>query len=275
MFPVRRGASRGQEPETAMTDPAPTRDAPLLDSGRDPAPVEVVPATGSARLLLICEHAGRALPARLGGLGLTERELSLHIAWDIGAEGVARQLAARLECALVVQRYSRLVIDCNRPPLGAQSIPETSDGIAIPGNRGLDDHAKQARVDEIFCPYARACETLIADPAIRAAVSIHSFTPVLGGIARRMDIGFLHRTPESRGSVLANAFRAQAPDLNVADNEPYRIEDETDWFIPRCAEPRGIPHCLVEIRNDHLATPAAQDAWAARLARVIPSILET
>jgi predicted N-formylglutamate amidohydrolase len=259
-----------------MTDQAERAEpAGLLDPRRDPAPVEVVPATRRHDLLLVCEHAGRAIPARLDGLGLSERELSLHIAYDIGAEAVARRLAARLGCALVVQAFSRLVIDCNRPPLGRQSIPETSDGVAVPGNRGLSEADKRARADEIFAPFARACEAAVAAPGLRAAFSIHSFTPAMGGVPRPWHIGFLHRHPASRGGELAEAFRAQEPELSVADNAPYRIEDETDWFIPRCAEPRGLPHSLIEIRNDAIREAPGQDLWAARLARLLEAFPET
>lgn len=259
-----------------MTDQAESGEpAGLLDPRRDPAPVEVVPATRRDDLLLVCEHAGRAIPARLDGLGLSERELAMHIAYDIGAEAVARRMAGRLGCALVVQAFSRLVIDCNRPPLGRQSIPEVSDGVAVPGNRGLSEAEKRARVEEVFEPYARACEAAAAAPGLRAAFSIHSFTPAMGGAPRPWHIGFLHRHPASRGSELADLLRAREPELSVAENAPYRIEDETDWFIPRCAEPRGVPHSLIEIRNDNIREARGQELWAGRLADLIERFLES
>lgn len=243
-----------------------TGPARLLDPARDPGAVDVTAPAVRPQLLLVCEHAGRLIPARLEGLGLTEAERARHIAWDIGAESVARGLARRLGARLVVQRYSRLVIDCNRPPLGIQSIPEVSDGTRVPGNRGLGEADKAARVSEIFEPYAAALAEEAAAPGLAAMVSIHSFTPVMNGMERPWDIGFCYRSAESRGAGLAAAFRAAHPDLNVADNEPYQIDDETDWFVPRCAEPSGLPHCLIEIRNDRIATEAGAALWADRLA---------
>src|SRR5258706_15679634 len=88
--------------------------------------VEVVNGDGTSRFVLICDHASPVLPRALGTLGLAEEDLRTHIAWDIGALGVARHLALELDAPLLYQRYSRLVIDCNRPLVAPDSIPETS-----------------------------------------------------------------------------------------------------------------------------------------------------
>lgn len=248
--------------------------AALLDPAVDPAPVEQVAATARPDLLFVCEHAGRLIPRSLGDLGLAPGEIDRHIAWDIGAEGVARRLAAALGAGLILQRYSRLVIDCNRPPLGMQSVPETSDGTEIPGNRNLSDGAGAARVAAIFRPFAEACEVAIADRRIRAAYSIHSFTPRMNGFTRPWHIGFCSRQAGS-GSALARRFGAAHPALTVAENQPYQIDDETDWFIPRVVEPRGIAHALIEIRNDQIADEEGQTLWAGRLAALFQTSRET
>lgn len=240
----------------------------LLDPRHDPSPVDVVEPGARPDILLVCEHAGQAVPRALDGLGLPSGEIDRHIGWDIGAEALARDMAARLGCGLIVQRYSRLVIDCNRPPDGPHAMPEVSDGTAVPGNRGLDAAARTARVAEIFTPFAEACRTRVAPP-VRAAFSIHSFEPVLAGVTRPWDIGFLYRSEESGGAHLARAMRKAHPSLDVGDNEPYTIEPETDWFIPACAEPAGLIHSLIEVRNDHLRDPASISAWADRLTTLI------
>ncbi|MDU8944181.1 N-formylglutamate amidohydrolase [Ovoidimarina sediminis] len=247
----------------------------LLDPGADPAPVEDIAPARPSSLLFVCEHAGRAVPQALGDLGLSPREMDRHIAWDIGAEPVARRLASAVGARLVLQRYSRLVIDCNRPPLGTGSIPGTSDGTTIPGNLGLSDDDKSARVAEIFEPFAGACSAAAADPGIRAAYSIHSFTPTMNGRDRPWHIGFCARQPDSGASELAERFRLANPDLTVAVNEPYQIDDETDWFIPRVAEPRGVLHALIEIRNDLIASPEGQALWGDWLADLFLSMPET
>lgn len=246
----------------------------LLQPGADPEPVELANPDAAGPLLLVCEHAGRAIPRCLDNLGLSDDELGLHIAYDIGAEQVANGLASRFGCTLLRQRYSRLVIDCNRPPGTVQSIPETSDTIAIPGNRNLSDAARTARECEVFAPYATQCGALVKRPDLRFVFSIHSFTPRMQGVSRPWDIGFLYRQPASLGDRLVELASASWPDLQVGSNEPYQIEDATDWFIPVCVEPLGIPHSLIEIRNDLLLTPDDCDAWADRLYRLISNFME-
>jgi len=248
---------------------------PLLVAGVDPDPVEIVNPDAASGLLLVCEHAGRAIPGALGDLGLPRAEMERHIAYDIGAEKVARHLAQTFDCTLILQRYSRLVIDCNRPPGTAQSIPEVSDGTKVPANEGLSPAAAEARVAVIFEPYASACRIRMADPDLRFAYSVHSFTPHLDGVDRPWDIGFLHRATASHGAALTDRAARLWPEMDVGDNQPYQIETGTDWFVPACAEPRGIPHALIELRNDHLLTDAGCADWAVRLHRLLSEFMET
>lgn len=239
----------------------------------DPAPVAEINAAGAAPLLLVCEHAGQAIPARLAGLGVTRDQLDAHIGWDIGAAEVTRRLAAALDAPAVMQRYSRLVIDCNRPPEAPDSIPETSDGHAIPGNRGVSAQERRARIDEIFAPYQAAVAARLDRAAIGSTVSIHSFTPRMNGIDRPWDVGFLFRRDAATSSRLAEALAALAPDLIIGMNQPYQIDDESDWFVPRIGEARGLPHSLIEIRNDHIRSAAGQRLWAERLSLILGAFI--
>ncbi len=247
----------------------------LLDPGLDPAPVERVNGDATHPLLLICEHAGRAIPAACGTLGLTADVLDMHIAYDIGAEQVARRLANAFGCTLVLQRYSRLVYDCNRPPGSPAAIPAVSDCIEIPGNRTLGQAEAARRTEEIFAPFAAQSLVAIGQPHIAGAVSIHSFTRQLQGQAPRpWDIGFLYRRAQSRGDDLVRCCQQNWPELTVGRNEPYQISDDSDWFIPVCAEPRRVPHALIEIRNDQIDTEAGQALWADRLYHLLTEFMD-
>lgn len=237
----------------------------LLEFGRDPDPIEIVNEHAKSDTLLVCEHAGIEIPARLNQLGLGKNEFGMHIARDIGAEPVARRLAQLLDCTLILQRYSRLVIDCNRPPGSPQSIPEISDGVSVPGNQALTQADIDQRRTRIFEPFADACRTAIARPDLQYAFSVHSFTPEMNGESRPWDVGLLYRDAISRGDQLMSLSRLMWSDLNIGENEPYNISDSGDWFIPVCVEPRGLAHCLFEIRNDHLRSMADCEAWADRL----------
>src|SRR5256714_11717788 len=147
----------------------------------EPEPVTLENEAGGAVFFLTCEHAGRVFPRRLGTLGLPEHETLRHIAWDIGIGAVGRELSRRLDAAVILQTYSRLVIDCNRDPNLPSSIPEISENTEIPGNRGLHDAERTTRPDAIFRPYhnaiAAALDRRAAVNRAPALVALHSFTP--------------------------------------------------------------------------------------------------
>jgi predicted N-formylglutamate amidohydrolase len=252
-----------------------SRPAPLLGPGDLPA-VEVVNAAGGSPVLLLCDHASNAMPAGLDRLGLDESVLRLHVAWDIGAAEVARRLAARFDAPLVLSGYSRLVVDCNRRPGHPASIPTESDGIAVPGNRNLDDGTVERRLAACFQPYHDAIDRLLAGFAQRrivpAVLSIHSFTPVFGGAARPWQIGVLwNRDPRVPERLLA-VLRAD-PRIVVGDNEPYDARDDHGYSIKRHAEGAGLPHALVEIRQDLIDTRYGAEEWAYRIGDAVSPIL--
>jgi len=247
---------------------------PALLSANDPAPVEWFNAESAAPVLLVCEHAGRAVPEALDGLGLPDGAIDDHIGWDIGALAVARRIADRLEAPLVAQRYSRLVIDCNRPPHSPGAIPEVSDDHRIPGNTALCPEERAARVHDVFDPFAAAVVDGFAIAPRKLAISIHSFTRAMRGQPERpWHAGFLARQDLDTSRRFIDYIGQAAPHLALAQNEPYQVDDETDWFIPTQCETRNIRHSLVEIRNDLIGTPEGQDLWAGYLTTAIQSIL--
>ncbi len=247
----------------------------LLAAG-DMPPVEVFNADGESALLIVADHAGNAFPRSVGNLGLDAVDRGRHIAWDLGIAGVCRIVSDLLHATLIQQHYSRLVIDCNRPPGTAQSIPEVSDGTLVPGNRALQGAARLAREGEIFRPYhARIAAELDRRQAAGRAlalIAMHSFTPVFDRVKRPWDIGVLHHRDSRLAHALLAVLRRQG-DLIVGDNEPYDVSDATDWTIPLHGERRGILHVGIEIRQDLIAGPDEQAAWGARIAALLPLAL--
>lgn len=249
------------------TPPWPTSHR-LLRPG-DPAPVEIVNERGNGRIVLTCEHAGRGIPQRLGDLGVSPADMDRHIAWDIGAGDLARRLADKLNAPLVLQRYSRLVIDCNRPLDAPDCIPEISDGTPIRGNRHLSLEAKAQRYAEIHMPLHQTVDRLLEQHQARVLVSVHSFTPVFGTEARPMQAALLFNRDPRLAHLLQREIASRRPDLLVALNAPYSVDDDSDFTIPRHGETRGLAHVLLEVRNDQLAAAAERDAWAGLLAESI------
>jgi len=233
----------------------------LLLSG-DLPPVEIVNPEGKSRFLLIGDHAGNVVPTALGDLGVSADELARHIGWDIGVEALGRNLAARLDAVFVRQRYSRLVIDCNRDPASAAAIPAVSDRTSVPGNIGLGPGARDARITEIHEPYQQAIGAALGD---RVLVSLHSFTPVLGEAERVWHLGVLHAGHNDGFARRLHDWLVEHSGRMVGDNEPYRM-DTTDYTVPRHAFESGRPYVELEVRQDLLGDAAGVDAIAALLA---------
>ena len=223
---------------------------------RDPPPFTVENADGASPIVLSCDHASNLVPRALKGLGLVERELHRHIAWDQGAAEVARGLSRRLDATAVLSGYSRLVIDCNRSPEHETSIAEVSDGTAVPGNVGISAEARAARKRTLFDPYheglAGALERVRGRGQMPVLVSVHSFTPVLAGKPRPWQISVLWGYDPRVPVPLLAALRGRG-DLVVGDNEPYSGRNRHGHTIKVHGARTRTPHALVEIRADEIA----------------------
>ncbi len=234
----------------------------------DPHPLEVVGERYRGQFFLTCEHAGRAIPSCLGDLGIGRREMDRHIAYDVGAEEVSRKLSDLLSAPLYIQRYSRLVIDCNRPARASDSIPEMSDGTVIPKNIGLCPQDREERYLLIHRPYHDAVKEALGrfvmlngEPILLA---IHSFTPVMRstGEAREYELGLLYNRDDRFARAMLEVVNLSYPEIKAALNVPYTVDDLSDYTIPVHGEARGIPHVLIEIRNDLISNQAGQSRWA-------------
>jgi predicted N-formylglutamate amidohydrolase len=248
-----------------------TRSARQLLVLGDPHPFTTYDCGRSSPFVIVCDHAGRCLPHQLGTLGLSGADLERHIAWDIGAGAVASRLGEMLDATVIRQNYSRLVIDCNRPPGSPTSIAEISERTIVPGNVGLSSADRDRRAHEIFEPYHHRIEQELnrrraaSEPTV--LIAMHSFTPCYLSVERPWHIGLLYRHV-AFAHVLIDLLRAE--DLVVGDNEPYRVSDETDYTLPVHGERRHLPHVGIEIRQDLVAEEVGQVRWATLLARLLP-----
>lgn len=234
----------------------------------EPPPFEVVRGDGASPFFLICDHAGRRIPRALGTLGLGDDDLARHIAWDIGARGLAEAMSERLDAILIAQTYSRLVIDCNRPLTSPTSIAPRSEDTDVPGNADVSADEAAARAREIFSPYhARIAAELDARAAAKRPtflISVHSFTPVYKGFVRPWHLGMLYHRDARIAQAMLAMIRAEG-EWVVGDNEPYSVSDGTDYAIPVHGEQRGLAHLELEVRQDLIADEAGQRAWAGRI----------
>ncbi len=238
--------------------------------------VAVENAEGKSAILLVCEHASNKLPLRYGNLGLGSDALSSHIAWDPGALAIARLLSRKLDAALIFQRFSRLIYDCNRPPESASAMPASSEIYDIPGNENLSDAERFARTAALYIPFHEAVSGLIERRKITGKgtvlVTIHSFTPVYHGRVRDVQIGILH----DADSRLADAMLKDAkPNFRVERNEPYGPEDGVTHTLRLHALPNGLLNVMIEVRNDLITDEEGQQAAAEYLGELLRKAIAT
>jgi predicted N-formylglutamate amidohydrolase len=250
---------------------------PLL-AADEPPPVLAERRDGRSPFVIAVDHASARIPRGLADLGLPPSELQRHIAWDLGALGVARELARLLDAPLVAQNYSRLVIDCNRDPQVDSSIPRSSEWTVIPGNQDLAPAAAAARHAEIFAPYHDHLRALLEErrAAGRATILVaqHSMTDVYKGVRREMHAAILYNRDRRFAGLVLDELRREHG-LIVADNQPYFVSDATDYTIPRHGEARGLPHVEIEIRQDLVSGTAGQVEWARRLSQALENAHRT
>lgn len=247
----------------------------MLASSLDwPAACECIRESGASDLVFLCEHASNFVPQEFGQLGLDYSDLQRHIAWDIGAAEVTRKLAAELGAPAFLGTYSRLLIDLNRPPHCAESIPLESEGTAIPGNAELTIEEIVRRETMIFTPFHNVIAEYLNNRQTEGRptrlVAIHSFTPVYFGVSRPWHAGVLFGRSEGFARFALSRLRADKS-LNAALNQPYSICRDSDYAIPIHGDDRQIDAILIEIRNDLIRNKTGTEKWASLLSSVLSS----
>lgn len=237
--------------------------------------VTVLAGRADAGLVLVCDHADNALPAEYGTLGLEKGQLRRHIAYDIGAAEITRQMSARLGVPAVLSRFSRLLIDPNRGEDDPTLIMRLSDGAVVPGNRVLNCEERERRLARFYRPYHRAIAGVLdrcLQSGVRPAIlSLHSFTESWKGVSRPWHAGVLWDKDRRLAGPLLEALYAEN-NLIVGDNEPYtgRLHGDTMW---QHGTRRGIAHAIIEVRQDLIRDLAGQTAWAERLERIMRGLM--
>ncbi|MCF3638427.1 N-formylglutamate amidohydrolase [Rhizobium sp. TRM95111] len=243
-------------------------------NGND-TPFEIIDGDFSSGLVLLADHATNLLPDRYGRLGLPESAFARHIAYDIGIEPLTRSLAARLGVPAVMSRFSRLLIDPNRGEDDPTLIMRLSDGAIVPGNHPLSVEEARYRLEAFHRPYHGAVSQVIGSVAAATGraplvISLHSFTPCWKTFVRPWQITVLWDS-DHRAVVPLIAALGAIPHVTVGDNEPYDGALRGDTMFRHCMT-AGIPHALIEVRQDEIADRAGVEKWAARLAPILADL---
>jgi len=248
---------------------------PLIEPG-DPPPYMTYNDGGSAKVLLVADHASPYFPASMNQLGLADWVLDRHVTWDIGSDILTRYLADLIDAPAILAGFSRLIIDPNRKLDDPTAFIEVSDGIAIPGNQGLSETQKQMRVESFFRPYHDAIAARLREfensGSVPALISMHTCTPVFAQVVRRWHIGVMWDKDPRIARPLMERLGGM-PDICFGDNEPYSGRHTHDFTIDHHAEPAGLPHVGIEVRQDLVGNADGARKWAEILATALQETL--
>lgn len=259
------------------TDSYSERNPNGLISPDEPPAVSLLNEHGSGNVLLVGDHVSNRIPRSLRQLGVEDRVLQKHVAYDIGTRPLLTHLVDHLNAMAVIAGYSRLVVDLNRSLEDPTLIPEVSDTIPIPGNRNLSREDRARRVHCFYTPYRsaidRALQGFRARGIVPAFIAVHSFTPQMAGTHRPWHIGLLWDTDPRIPVPLLQRLRAHPAGLQVGDNQPYSGKHPADYTIDHHAEAAGLPHVSIEVRQDLIDSEAGAEQWAVVLAEALNEIL--
>jgi predicted N-formylglutamate amidohydrolase len=239
----------------------------------EPAVATVLNRPGQSKIVLVCEHASNHIPDAYGDLGLTDAAKLSHAAWDIGAQGLAEHLSADLDAVLVLNTVSRLVYDCNRPPLAADAMPAQSERITVPGNRDLSPAQKAQRVDTVYTPFHNAVATALQTVGPDAIlVTIHSFTGVYNGQTRDTEIGLIHDDNSQLAEQMMQTADEHSP-RSFCLNQPYARQHGVTHLLERHGTQNALMNVMIEVRNDLIDSDDGRRAIGKILARVLTQSL--
>jgi predicted N-formylglutamate amidohydrolase len=266
--------------KTVKKPPPKSKTPARLISAGEPKAFRIENAAGKTAGAIICDHASNRMPKVLKDLGVKKADLKKHIAWDIGAEEISRQLGRALDMPVILASYSRLIVDLNRAPYHHEGMLAESDHIAIPGNKNLSKQDKDRRLKQLFWPYqkeiGKVTDKFVRKKKTPLLIAVHSFTPAMEGKKRPWHISVLWRREEKIAKQIVQALRRSNPSLLIGENEPYTLFDErfAGSTIDRHAEQRGLPYIFVEFRQDLIDTKEKAAQWAEIFAAAVRAVLD-
>ena len=238
-------------------------------------PFELIDGDRGRGLVLLGDHAGRAVPDEYESLGLPASGFYRHNEYDIGVQPLLRRLAELTGAPAVMANFSRLLIDANRGEDDPTLIRQLYDGTIIRANYPMPPDERERRLDAYYRPYHDAIGAVSASVAQATGsaplfFSLHSFTPSMQGRARPWHAGVLWDL-DDRAPLPLIEMLARDPAIIVGDNEPYDGALRGDTMY-RHAIVNGFAHALLEVRQDLIADDAGVESWALRLAPIIEEL---
>lgn len=233
--------------------------------------------SNNTRILFICDHASNTIPSKYENLGLSKKLLSEHISYDIGAAGLTQKMANLMNSQAILSDFSRLLIDPNRSVDDPTSIMRFADKFIIPGNRSITDQDVMLRINEFYNQYHKKIEevliSLLNDSIVPILISIHSFTRKFRDKIRPWEISILWDSDDRISEPLIDLLERDN-NYVIGNNQPYKGYLRGDTLHTH-ATSRGLPHVLIEIRNDLIADDDGQEKIANYLTKKLYQVIST
>jgi len=227
------------------------------------------PESVSSPFVLTCEHASERLPAGWTWQAVDARLHGTHWAFDLGAAEATLALAERLGAPAVLARFTRLLIDANRPLDSDTLLRPMADGVPIALGAHVTEDDKRRRIDGYYAPFHAAVDSaLAASRTAQIVLSMHSFTPLYEGQPRSVEVGVLFDEDPELGEELFRALDDGRYDLRR--NEPWSGYGGLMYSPQSHARRFGLRAVELELRQD-LATQAA---WRDELVERVATALE-
>lgn len=216
---------------------------------------EVVRGRADAPILVTCEHASQSLPEGWSWSERDRRLVDTHWAFDLGAAELTHELADALEATAVLSRFSRLLVDANRPETSPTLFREHAEGEPIELNTiHLDDADRRARIERFLRPYHTAVDEAVGASRAPIVLAMHSFTPLYEGTPRTLEVGVLFDDDEPLAERVLEVLRRRG--LRAEPNEPYSGKEGLMYAVDRHARTHRRQALELEVRQD-LAVDAA------------------
>jgi predicted N-formylglutamate amidohydrolase len=204
-------------------------------------------------IIVTCEHAGNQVPETFAHIFENLQDvLQSHRGWDPGALEMAKFLAAECNAPFFCCETTRLLIEPNRSLDSHQLYSEYS--------RMLFETHHEQMLNGYYYPYRNGVEevlTKMSKPAVH--LSIHTFTPVLDGKVRELDMGLLYDPDRPSESDFTNrlydALEQTLPFLTIRLNEPYKgIDDGFTSYLRTKFPAKDYIGIEIEVNQKHVGT---------------------
>ncbi len=202
-------------------------------------------------IIFICDHATNFIPRNFKNLGVSRADLKSHIAYDIGAKEITKQLAKNLNQSYFLSNFSRLLIDPNRNKNDKDLIKSNSFGLDIPGNLNIAIHERKERIEVFYNTYhnnlANFVKSKLKEFNNVILISIHSFTKKHKTFDRGVEVGLLWN--RNMNLLLPIQERLREKKIHYGRNYPYS-GFHYNYTLDRLCQKRDLNNLSIEIRND-------------------------